>query len=133
MEGRKLTAVSAALIFENGRFLIGRRPANKSNALLWEFIGGKAEPGETGEQALIRECQEEIGVTLSVGEPYMQVVHAYPDITVRLTLYHAAIVDGTPQRLEHAELRWITPGEIPRYTFCPADRAILDKIRQDYA
>ena len=117
-----MTAVAAALIWEEGRFLICQRPAHKARGLLWEFVGGKVEPGETGEQALIRECREELGVTVAVGEVFLETVHAYPDLTIRLTLYSARIAEGRPRALEHRQLRWITPEEIPEYAFCPADR-----------
>ena len=112
--------------------MICQRPAHKARALLWEFVGGKVEPGETKEQALIRECREELAVTVSVGDVFMEVVHEYPDITVRLTLYHAAIAEGEPQKLEHNDIQWIHPGQIPAYDFCPADEEILKKIREVY-
>ncbi len=121
--------VVAALIFRDGRFMICQRPANKARALLWEFVGGKVEPGETKEAALIRECREELDIALSVGDVYMEVVHEYPDITVRLTLFKAEIAAGEPKLIEHNDLRWITPAEIPDYDFCPADTEILKKIR----
>ncbi len=121
--------VVAALIWDNDKFMICQRPATKSCALLWEFVGGKVEPGETKEQALIRECREELGVTLSVGEIFMDVVHEYPDITVHLTLFDATIAEGVPQKLEHNDIRWITPAEIPEYDFCPADKEILKAIQ----
>ena len=124
--------VAAALIWDQGKFMICQRPAHKARALLWEFVGGKVEPGETKEQALIRECREELGVTVSVGDVFMEVVHEYPDITVHLTLYHAAIAEGAPQKLEHNDIRWIYPGQIPAYDFCPADEEILKKIREVY-
>lgn len=87
------------------------------------------EPGETREQALIRECREELDVTVSVGEVFMEVTHAYPDLTVHLTLFHAAIAQGTPKKLEHNDLRWITVGEIDQLTFCPADQEILAALK----
>ncbi len=127
-----MTEVVAALIWENERFMICQRPVTKTCALLWEFVGGKVEAGETKEQALNRECTEELGITLNVGEPFMDVVHTYPDITVHLTLFHATIAKGTPQKLEHNDIRWITPKEIPNYDFCPADKEILKKITQCY-
>lgn len=127
-----MTEVVAALIWENERFMICQRPVTKTCALLWEFVGGKVEAGETKEQALNRECMEELGITLNVGEPFMDVVHQYPDITVHLTLFHATIAKGTPQKLEHNDIRWITPKEIPNYNFCPADKEILKKITQCY-
>ena len=125
-----ITEVVAALIWNNNKFMICQRPAHKARGLLWEFVGGKVEPGETKEAALIRECREELAVTLSVGDVFMEVVHEYPDITVRLTLFHAEIAEGVPQKLEHNDIRWITPAEIPQYDFCPADQAILKKIME---
>ena len=129
-----MTEVVAALIWskDKNRFMICQRPAHKARGLLWEFVGGKVEPGETKEQALIRECREELAVTLSVGEPFLDVVHTYPDLTVHLTLFHAAIAAGTPQKLEHNDIRWILPQEIPDYDFCPADVTILQKITEIY-
>ena len=123
-----MVEVVAALIWDNGKFMICQRPAHKARALLWEFVGGKVEPGETKEQALIRECQEELAITLSVGDVFMDVVHEYPDITIQLTLFNATIAEGVPQKLEHNDIRWITPSEIPNYNFCPADKEILEKI-----
>lgn len=129
---RKQTEVVAALIWNGDRFMICQRPAHKARGLLWEFVGGKVEPGETKQAALVRECREELDVTVSVGEPYMDVVHDYPDLLVHLTLFSARIAEGTPRLLEHNDLRWITPAEIPEYDFCPADVEILDKIRADF-
>ena len=122
--------VVAALIWDNDKFMICQRPAHKTRALLWEFVGGKVEPGETKEQALIRECQEELAVTLSVGDVFMDVVHKYPDITVHLTLFNTTITEGVPQKLEHNDIRWITVGEIDHYRFCPADTKILSQLKQ---
>jgi 8-oxo-dGTP diphosphatase len=127
-----MVEVVAALIWDNDKFMICQRPANKARGLLWEFVGGKVEPGETREQALVRECREELAVTLSVGNIFMDVIHVYPDITVHLTLFHAAIAEGIPQKLEHEDIRWITPKEIPEYDFCPADEEILKKITEVY-
>ncbi|NLO69671.1 MAG: (deoxy)nucleoside triphosphate pyrophosphohydrolase [Porphyromonadaceae bacterium] len=123
-----MTEVVAALIWDNGKFMICRRPKNKARGLLWEFIGGKVEPGESKAQALIRECREELAVTLSVGDVFMDVIHEYPDITVHLTLFNAQIAQGVVQMLEHFDIRWITPDEIPNYEFCPADDEILKRI-----
>lgn len=125
-----MTEVVAALIWEKNRFMICQRPADKARALLWEFVGGKVEPGETKARALIRECREELGITLSVGELFMDVVHEYPDLTVHLTLFNAAIAEGTPQLLEHNDLCWITVDEIAQYEFCPADEVILKRLKQ---
>ena len=122
--------VVAAMIWDKDKFMICQRPSHKARALLWEFAGGKVEPGETKEQALIRECQEELAVTLSVGDVFMDVVHEYPDITVHLTLFNATISKGIPQKLEHNDIQWITPAEIPQYDFCPADTGILLQLKQ---
>ena len=123
-----MTEVVAALIWNRDRFMICQRPAHKARGLLWEFVGGKVEPGETKEQALIRECQEELAATLSVGNVFMDVVHEYPDLTVHLTLFNATIAEGQPQKLEHNDIQWITLSEIQNYEFCPADEEILKKI-----
>ncbi len=131
MEKRMITQVVAALIWEGDRFMICQRPAHKARGLLWEFVGGKVEPGETKAEALIRECREELAVELSVGELFMEVLHEYPDITVQLSLFHATIAAGVPQRIEHADIRWITPEQIPNFDFCPADTEILAKIRKE--
>ena len=127
-----ITEVVAALIWDDDKFMICQRPAHKARALLWEFVGGKVELGETKEQALIREWQEELAVTLSVGDVFMDVIHEYPDITVHLTLFNATIAEGIPQKLEHNDIKWITPEEIPDYEFCPADVEILKEITKRY-
>ena len=126
-----MTEVVAALIWQGDRFMICQRPANKARALLWEFVGGKVESGETKEQALIRECREELAVTLSVGDVFMDVTHEYPDITVHLTLFNATIAEGEPHKLEHNDIQWITPSEITKYDFCPADEEILAQINNE--
>ena len=125
-----MTEVVAALIWKENTFMICQRPAHKARGLLWEFVGGKVEPGETKEAALIRECREELGIAVRVGNIFMEVTHVYPDLTVHLTLFHASIAQGTPQKLEHADIRWITAKEIPLYSFCPADEEILKKIQE---
>lgn len=127
-----MTEVVAALIWEQDQFMICQRPAHKARGLLWEFVGGKVEPGETMEAALIRECREELEITVDVGRIYTQVVHEYPDIQIRLTLFHCTIAGGTPKLLEHEDLRWIHPSQIPDFDFCPADVDILEKIQKDY-
>lgn len=125
-----MTEVVAALIWDKDKFMICQRPAHKARGLLWEFVGGKVEPGEAKEQALIRECQEELAVTLSIGDVFMDVVHEYPDLIVHLTLFNAAILEGIPKKLEHNDIKWITLSEISNYEFCPADVEILKKITE---
>ena len=127
-----MVEVVAALIWKNNKFMICQRPAHKTRGFLWEFVGGKVELGETKEQALIRECQEELAVTLNVGDVFIDVTHEYPDLTVHLTLFNSTIAEGEPQKLEHNDIQWITPSEIPNYDFCPADEEILIKICEKY-
>ena len=127
-----ITEVVAALIWQGDKFMICQRPAHKARGLLWEFVGGKVEPGETKEQALIRECREELAVTLSVGDVFMDVVHEYPDLMVHLTLFNATIAEGEPQKMEHNDIKWITPSEIPNFEFCPAEKEILARICEVY-
>ena len=123
--------VVAALIWKDNRFLICQRPTGKARALMWEFVGGKVEPGESAEQALVRECLEELGVVIDVKELYIDLVHAYPDVTVHLSLYNASIIRGEIQMLEHNDIKWIMPQDIRDYAFCPADKTILEKIEKE--
>lgn len=129
---KKPVDVVAALIWEKDKFLICQRPENKPRGLLWEFVGGKVEPGETLPQALSRECAEELAITVDVGSEFMQVIHTYPDILIRLTLFHCTISSGIPQMLEHRALRWIHPSQTDNFSFCPADADILKEIKRQY-
>lgn len=129
---KKAVDVVAALIWEKDKFLICQRPANKTRGLLWEFVGGKVEPGETMQQALARECAEELAINVKVGSQFMQVIHDYPDMLIRLTLFHCVIPEGFPQALEHNALCWIHPSQTDEYEFCPADTDILKEIKRVY-
>ncbi len=130
-EENRITQVVAALLWRGPRFLICQRPEGKKRGLLWECSGGKIEPGESGEEALARECREELGVEVAVGGVFTSVTHAYPDMTVRLTLYHASLKRGEePRLLEHRALAWITVGEADGYAFCPADIPILERLKK---
>lgn len=121
--------VVAAIIWQNNKFLICQRPAHKARPLKWEFVGGKVEPGETKKQALIRECQEEIDVTLDIGSLFDEVIYKYPEITVKIYFYNASIIKGVPKLLEHNDFKWITTKEIDQYSFCPADELVLKKLK----
>lgn len=129
MKGEYMTDVVAALIWDRGRFLICQRPPEKKRGLLWEFVGGKVEEGETKKEALVRECMEELGIKTEVGDEFMTVVHSYPDIEITLTLYNAKIKSGNITLLEHIDARWITPEEIDKFDFCPADAEILARLK----
>ena len=120
--------VVAALIRQGDRFLICQRPEHKARGLLWEFVGGKVEKGETKQQALIRECREELDIDVEVGDEFMTVVHEYPDITVELTVFNAVISKREIRLLEHNAYAWISAAETENYSFCPADKAIVAKI-----
>ena len=124
-----MTEVVAALIWRENRFLICQRPAHKARGLLWEFVGGKTEPNESKEAALIRECREELDITVQVGDVFMEVDHVYPDLTVHLTLFNSTIASGELKLLEHNAAAWITVDEIDEYDFCPADEEILEKLK----
>ncbi len=126
--------VVAALIQNDlGQFLICQRPAHKARGLLWEFVGGKVEKGESPTDALIRECHEELAVTVQPAEVFDDLVHDYEDLTVHLTLFLATIASGTPQKLEHNDIQWVTAKEMQNYDFCPADYTILQKIAKQFA
>ena len=127
-----MTEVVAALIWQGEKSMICQRPAHKARGLLWEFVGGKVEPGESKAEARIRECREELDVTVAPGEVFMEVVHEYPDLVVRLTLFNASIAEGTPRLLEHNDLRWITAAQIDQYDFCPADESILAALKERF-
>lgn len=129
---KKITQVVAALIRKDNKFMIFQRSSNKTRAFQWEFVGGKVEEGETLEEGLIRECMEEIGVKVRVGDVFMEVDHTYPDIDIHLTLFNAEIAEGDVKMIEHNDIRCITPEEIDNYKFCPADDEILKKIRKEF-
>ena len=125
-----ITEVVAALIWRGERFLACQRPAHKARGLLWEFVGGKVEPGETLADALVRECREELAVTVVPRDIFMEVTHVYPDLTVHLTLFNADLPEGEPKALEHNDVRWITVNEIDGLQFCPADEEILERLKR---
>ena len=122
--------VVAALIWNKGRFLSCQRSMEKARGGLWEFVGGKVEPGETKRQALIRECREELGITVSVGEVFLELTHSYPDLTIHLTVFHASIAEGTPRLLEHQAMCWVTAKEAETMSFCPADQEIIERLKR---
>ena len=120
--------VVAAFIRRGDEFLACQRPAQRVRGRQGEFAGGKVEPGETKAEALARECREELGVELAVGDAVTEVTYHYPDVSVHLTLLSAAITAGTPRKLEHADIRWMTLAQARDYPFCPADRIFLEQL-----
>jgi len=128
---REVRVVAALIETAPGRYLVQQRLPGRSRALLWEFPGGKVEPGESDAQALVREAREELGVRLEVGEECFAVRHAYQDLTVDLHLYDARIVDGTPAPLGAHALRGATPQEMLGMSFCEADLPLLRELASE--
>lgn len=127
--GAEIIDVVGAIIRDGDRFLVGQRPAHKTQGGLWEFIGGKIEPGETPETALARECREELALEIENGRVNDSVIHDYPDKTIRLTLLECHPKSGSiPKALEHQAIRWVTPKEMRKMDFCPADAELIEKL-----
>lgn len=113
--------VTAAVIARGGRVLLCRRPEGKRCAGLWEFPGGKAEPGETLRMCLARECREELGVELRVGHTLACIERD----GLRITFFAARLAQGEPQLLEHSALAWVTPEQAQARALCPSDAQML--------
>jgi 8-oxo-dGTP diphosphatase len=122
---RKL--VVAALIRDGGRVLMSRRRADQPMPLLWEFPGGKIEPGESPQLALVREVREELGCDLVVGAVHEVVFHAYPDFDLYMLVYEGTIV-GTPRAVEVAELAWVNARDLPALELLPADYPLAEAL-----
>ena len=123
--------VAAGLVFRQGKLLITQRHLGTHLGGLWEFPGGKREPGESFEQCLIRELLEELGIEVSVGPLLHSLTHAYPEKTVRLNFYRCDWLRGEPQLLGCADFRWIGPERLKDYHFPPADARLLEKLSTD--
>ena len=125
----KVIEVVGAIIKDGDKYLIGQRPAQKSQGGLWEFMGGKIEPGETPEEALKRECLEELALEIENERIIDSVVHEYPEKTIRLTLIECNPKNGSvPQALEHQAIRWMTMEEMNKFEFAPADQKLVNRI-----
>ena len=127
---RSLHVAAAAIIDPRGRILLARRTDGRDLAGLWEFPGGKCEPGESPEAALVRELQEELGITVKVGPPLINVPQQYPDKRLRLDVRHVVSWQGTPRGLEGQALAWVAPEKLSRYPMPPADRPVVAALRQ---
>ena len=125
----RIIEVVGAIIKDGDRYLVGQRAANKAQGGLWEFMGGKIEPGETPEQALARECWEELALEIENERIIDSVVHEYPEKTIRLTLIECTPKPGSiPKALEHQDIRWVTPDDMPSLPFCPADGDLIQRL-----
>lgn len=125
-----MRAVTAGILFRDGRYLICRRPAGKREGLKWEFPGGKVEPGESPEQCLVRELKEELDFTASVGRIYD--ARFTGDEQEFLILYYLVrIMEGEPRCMEHAEIRYVLPGELNEYDYPGADRAVAERLSRE--
>lgn len=120
-----MVEVTAAIIHSNGKLLICKRAKGKRCELLWEFPGGKIEVGETPEECLVRECHEELGITIKAEKLVKQVEYEYPDITVYIYFYLCQLIDGEPACIEHDDIQWHTLDEILNLPLCPADNKML--------
>lgn len=123
-----MTEVVAALIRKGDCFLICQRPTDRSRGSLWEFAGGKMEPGETLDKALMRECREKIGSRVRVGRQIGDVYYDYPDIAVHVTLLDAELVHGAPRAKCVGAVKWISMDEVENYQFCPADAQLIAEV-----
>ncbi|HBP88557.1 MAG: 8-oxo-dGTP diphosphatase MutT [Nitrospira sp.] len=122
--------VAAAIIWQKDTILLSRRKQESHQGGLWEFPGGKKESGETLEDCLRRELQEELGVEISKPRAFHTLRHQYPDQEVKLYFYTCSIIQGVPQALECAEIAWVHKHELLSYEFPPADIPVLHKILQ---
>jgi 8-oxo-dGTP diphosphatase len=122
--------VVAALVISGGKIMVCQRAEGKSNALLWEFPGGKVEEGEKKGEAIVRECREELSAELSPLGVCADTYYAYPMGEIHLSLLRCEVKSGSIRNLEHNDIRWIAPEEIDAYPFCPADEALIKQLKE---
>ena len=129
--GKLVLVAACALIDPDGRVLIAQRPPGKVMAGLWEFPGGKIEPGERPEEALIRELREELGVTVQEAclAPFTFASHAYPEFQLLMPLYVCRRWEGTPSANEHTAIKWVRPKDLPSWPMPPADLPLIPMLR----
>jgi 8-oxo-dGTP diphosphatase len=125
---RQRKLVVAALIHDGGRVLMSKRRPDQAMPDLWEFPGGKVEPGEAPTTALAREVREELGCDIAVGRIHEVVFHAYSDFDLYMLVYEADVVAGTPRALEVAEVAWVEAGALPALDLLPADYPLARRL-----
>ncbi len=128
--------VCAGIIFHEGKILIGRRSYGLTTKNLWEFPGGKIEPGETPAECVVRECMEELHITPTVEREFDRAFYAYPDRDLDFIFMICTLKD--PEQVSciqsiHSELAWVAPNELASYEFCPADKDVIEKLIKTYA
>jgi len=123
--------VTAGLIWKEGKLLIARRPSEGMLGGLWEFPGGKQEPGETLQECLVREIREELDIAIEVGARLVSVDHAYTHFSITLHAFEARHLRGTPRAIGCADWRWITPEELDDFAFPRTDRRIIEYLQQE--
>lgn len=121
--------VAAAVVIRDGRVLLTRRAEGQHLAGMWEFPGGKLENGESPEQALVRECREECGIDIDVGEILDVTHHRFPEKDVLLLFYRCALRAGDVRHLQVADHAWVAPAELDRYSLPPADGPVVARIQ----
>ena len=127
---RHIHVVAGVITDSRGRYLLNRREGNRDLVGLWEFPGGKREPGESSEQALIRELREELGVQVEVGACIIQVPQRYPDKHLVLEVRHITAVEGRPRGHEGQAITWVAPEKLHRYSMPPADLPVVAALAQ---
>ena len=128
---RELFVVAGAII-KNGKVFAAQRGNSGKTAFKWEFPGGKINPGETPEQALERELQEELSINVKVHELIYQVIDEYEDVILHIDTYRCELISGTPTLSEHIALAWSNKEELDNLEFSPADDPVLAKIKSLY-
>jgi 8-oxo-dGTP diphosphatase len=125
---RRKIRVVGAMIEDGGRYLITQRPPRASLPLLWEFPGGRVEPGETDQAALARELKEEMAIVVVVGDRVLHVEHAYEGYDIDFCVYRCRLDSGTVQHLRIHDHRWVQPDELDQYEFPPADEKSIAQL-----
>lgn len=127
----KTLVVTAALIRKESSYLIAQRKKGTHQEMMWEFPGGKIEPGESPEHCLEREIEEELNLKIAVGDIYHVVSHNYGDRHIILLCYLSTVIEGDPEIVDCEDFRWVTPEEMKAYKFAPADIPVVEKLVQD--
>lgn len=120
--------MTAAIIQQEGKYLICQRAHDDELTLMWEFPGGKLEPGETLEECIVRECREELGVEIRVYGEFGKTSYPHADRELVFTFFNAEILAGTLTPMVHEQIRWVSAVELKEFVFCPADVAIVEQL-----